>query len=194
METITYTATQSAKTFNALIGGFFAVIGSLFLCCGLGVGLLALASFSNTTPGQSAENFAVMPLLACGFVAAGGLSVVGGVWTAIFAARGIQLQLTHDALIEKDGRRATTLRLADITRLSVDQGWQRTRSSTPGVRYWYVLVETARGGRVQLEITQDNYFGAFDAQKVMRDLLPRLPATTAVDPRIRDYITIGRIA
>jgi hypothetical protein len=158
------------------------------------VGLLALASFSNTTPGQSAENFAVMPLLACGFVAAGGLSVAGGVWTAIFAARGIQLQLTRDALIEKDGRRATTLRLADITRLSVDQGRRSTRSSTPGVRYWYVLVETASGEQIKLEITQDNYFGAFDAQKVMRDLLPRLPATTAVDPRIRDYITTGRMA
>ena len=86
------------------------------------------------------------------------------------------------------------MRLADIIRLSVDQGWQRARSSTPGVRYWYVLVETASGERVQLEITQDNYFGKFDVQKVMRDLLPRLSATTAVDPRIRDFITSGRMA
>ena len=194
METITYTATQRAKTFNALFGGFFAVIGSLFLCCGLGVGLLALGSFSNTAQGQSAESFAVMPLLACGFVVLGGLLVAVGIWAGVFAARRQQLQLTHDALIEKDGRRATTLGLADITRLSVDQGRQRTRSSTPGVRYWYVLVETARGERVQLEITQDNYFGTFDVQKVMRDLLPRLPATTAVDPRIHDYITTGRMA
>jgi len=194
METITYTATQSAKTFNTLIGGFFAVGGSLFLCCGLGVGLLALASFSNTAQGQSAESFAVMPLLACGFVALGGLLVAVGIWAGVFAARGQQLQLTHDALIEKDDRRLTTLRLADIIRLSVDQGRQVTRSGAPGVRYWYVLVETASGEQIKLEITQDNYFGAFDMQKVMRDLLPRLPATTAVDPRIRDYITTGRMA
>ncbi len=193
METITYTATQSAKTFNALFGGFFAVIGSLFLCCGLGVGLLALASFSNTAQGQSAENFAVMPLLACGFVALGGLLVAVGIWAAIFAARGKLLRLTPDALIEKDDGRSTTLRLADIIRLSVDQGRQATRS-TPGVRYWYVLIETAGGEQIKLEITQDNYFGTFDVQKVMRDLLPRLPATTAVDPRIPNYIAAGRMA
>ncbi|MEK7278663.1 MAG: hypothetical protein AAB427_15030, partial [Chloroflexota bacterium] len=125
METITYTAIQKAKTFNALIGGFFAIIGSLFLCCGLGVGVLALASFSNTAQGQSAESFAVMPLLACGFVALGGLFVAVGIWAAIFAARGKQLQLTPDTLIEKDDWRSTTLRLADIiedadTLLSVD--------------------------------------------------------------------------
>ncbi|MEK9165054.1 MAG: hypothetical protein AAB342_06805 [Chloroflexota bacterium] len=194
METITYTAIQKAKTFNALIGGFFAIIGSLFLCCGLGVGVLALASFSNTAQGQSAESFAVMPLLACGFVALGGLFVAVGIWAAIFAARGQQLQLTPDALIEKDDRRSTTLRLADIIRLSVDQGRQATRSGAPGVLYWYVLVETAGGEQIKLEITQDNYFGTFDAQKVMRDLLPRLPATTTVDPRIRNYIAVGRMA
>jgi hypothetical protein len=194
METITYIPTQRAKIFNAIFGGFFAVGGSVFFCCGLGVGVLSLASFSNTAQGQSAESFGVMPLLACGFVAMGSLFVAVGVWTAIFASRGNQLQLTPDGLIEKDGKRSTTLRLADIIRLSVDQGWQRTRSSTPGVRYWYVLVETTSGERIQLEITQDNYFGTFDVQKVMRDLLPRLPATTEVDPRIRDYITTGRMA
>lgn len=193
METITYTATQNAKTFNALFGGFFAVIGSLFLCCGLGVGILAVASLSNTAQGQSAENFAVMPLLACGFVVLGGLLVAVGIWAGVFAARGKQLQLTPDALIEKDDGRSTTVRLADIIRLSVDQGRQATRSGAPGVRYWYVLVETAGGELIKLEITQDNYFGTFDAQKVMRDLLPRLPATTAVDPRIPNYIAAGRM-
>ncbi len=194
METITYTPTQSAKTFNALFGGFFAVIGTLFLCCGLGVGILALASFSNITQGQTAESFAVMPLLACGFVALGGLFVIVGVWTAIFAARGKQLRLTPDALIEKDGGRSTTLRLAGIIRLNVDQGWQTTRSGAPGTRYWYVRVETAGGERIQLEITQGNYIGTFDVQKVMRDLLPRLPATTEVDPRIHNYLATGRMA
>src|SRR3972149_1483971 len=117
METITYTATQRAKTFNALFGGFFAVIGSLFLCCGLGVGLLALGSFSTTAQGQTTENFAVMPLLACGFVALGGLLVAVGIWAGVFAARGKQLQLTPATLIEKDDRRSTTLRLGDIRRL-----------------------------------------------------------------------------
>lgn len=194
MQTITYTATKSAKKFNALIGVFFAVIGFLFFCFGLGAGLLTMVSDSNATQGLSTESSAVLPLLACGFLTAGGLSVTGGVWAAIFAARGIQLQLTLDALIEKDGRRSTTLRLADITRLSVDQEWQRTRTSTPGVRYWYVLIETGRGGRIQLDITQENYFGKFDVQKVMSDLLPRLPATTIVDERIHEYLSTGRMA
>ncbi len=194
METITYTPTQSAKTFNTLIGGFFAVLGAVFLCCGLGVGILALASFSRLPQGQQAEGFAVMPLLACAFVVVGGLAAAGGVWTVLFAGRGAQLQLTHEALIEKKGRRSTILRLVDIIRLSVNQGWQSTRPGTPGVRYWYVLIETASGARIQLEITQDNYFGAFDVQKVLRDLLPRLPATTEVDARLRDYMTTGRMA
>ncbi len=193
METITYTPTQSAKTFNALFGGFFAVMGSVFVCGGLGVGALMLL-FSSATQEPSAQNFAVMPLLACGFIAMGGLFVTVGVWIAIFAARGKQLRLTPDALIEKDGGRSTTLRLAGIIRLSGDQGWQTTRSGAPGVPYWYVRVETASGERIQLEITQGNYTGTFDVQKVMRDLLPRLPATTEVDPRIHNYLATGRMA
>ncbi len=193
METITYTPTRSAKTFNALFGGFFAVMGSVFVCSGLGVGALMLL-FSSAAQEPSAQNFAVMPLLACGFIAMGGLFVIVGVWTAFFAARGKQLRLTPDALIEKDGGRSTTLRLAGIIRLSGDQGWQTTRSGAPGTRYWYVGVETASGERIQLEITQGNYIGTFDVQKVMRDLLPRLLATTEVDPRIHNYLATGRMA
>jgi hypothetical protein len=193
MEAITYTPTKGAKTFSAIFGGFFAIIGGLFLCCGCGVGAMALASYSNAAQGQNAESLGVLPLLACGFVALGGLFASAGIWVAIFAARGNQLQLSPNALIEKNGGRSTALGLADIIRLNVDQGWQTTSSGTPGVRYWYVLIETASGERIKLEITQDNYIGMFDVQRVMRDLLPRLPATTAVDQRIRDYVVTGRM-
>jgi hypothetical protein len=194
METITYAPTQRAKTFNALFGGIFAAFGGLFVCCGLGAGALALAMVSNDAQGQAAQSVGVIPYLACGFVALGGLAAVAGIWTAIFAARGHQLQMTTDALVEKDGKRLSTLRLADITRVSADQGRQATRSGAPGVRYWFVLVQTASGQQIKLDITQDNYVGTFDVQKVMRDLLPCLPAATAVDPRIRDYVAVGRMA
>ena len=186
MKPTTYTPTQKSKTFNLIIGLFFTFIGGIFSCVSCLLPLLYIAMIRASPSGDPSLIFGPLIALACGTMF--GLLFVGvGVWAAFFAEKNIKLELTADSLNYYEGNKVTSLKLAEISKLSVHEAWQKR------VHYWYIRIEDRNGTWIDLEITQDNYFGTFDVQTVLRDLLPRLTSQTQMEMRIKNYIETGRI-
>ncbi len=186
MEPITYTPTQKSKTFNLIVGSFFIFIGGIFSCVSCLLPLLFIAMIRVSPSGDPSLIFGSLIALACGTMF--GLLFVGvGVWAAFFAEKNIKLELTADSLSYYEGSKVTSLKLAEISKLLVHEAWQKR------VHYWYIRIEDRNGTWIDLEITQDNYFGTFDAQTVLRDLLPRLTSLAQIVTRINKYIETGRM-
>jgi hypothetical protein len=180
---ITYAATKV----SSLVPWVFMGIGALFI----GVGLLFTIVFLFVFP-PIALVFLLFSLFGVVFVALGGWR-----W---YSNRQQRLQLTPQALVSFSRGKRFQLPLAEISGISAREGvyWAKDPLSQVDIqtqhRYWIARIETRAGNYLDLDVTQGGYIGLFDVPRVLRDLLPRLPTSVQVDPRIQSYLATGRIA
>ncbi|MEJ5312400.1 MAG: hypothetical protein WHX52_21760 [Anaerolineae bacterium] len=114
------------------------------------------------------------------------LAVLWGVW-AIYAS-----QIQKEAILTPEtfsyGRRGrlTTIRLAEIARITQKSPWWDE------FRDWVITIETVDQQKISFTVHRLKWEG-FDYQAILRDLLARLPSTAQVDPKVRIFAETGKI-
>lgn len=184
-DTITYAPTQQSQTFNTGVNIFLIALGSLFFIvgCFLSVGLFFI--------------FPPAILVTCG-LAVIGLGLAGFIAWRWYNTGKQELQLSSQTLRRLMGKETFVVTLAQVTRLQVLQGsnWYTDPSTNMRrqVYYWYIRIEDEGGHYIDLDITQGGHIGMYDVPRILRDLLPRLPASAQIDPRIQAYLSTGQMA
>lgn len=178
--TVIYSPTPESRRFALLVGLFFMVVGGALVCLFTALGGMAVALTSRGPPGEAPPLGGA--ILCCGAPLALAIAALG-VRTAFFSARGQQVVLDAERITHEEH----ALPLERIVRVAAHQGWQRR------VPFWTVRVEDDAHGVIGLEVTQDRWVGTFDVRRILRDLLPRLPAACVVDPRVRAYAEGARM-
>ncbi len=196
METTIYRPDPGRRKGKQVMGTAFIVLGALLgllLFCGGGAALvLALAlGLVQALP-------VVIPLMLLGALA--GPSFVGlGLFFRRKAGEEVRIELTPDRFVYVEGEETTTLALEEIR--AVEGLWNPGRWSThrqttdkvyhyPG--YWTVIIRDERGREVRLDVPVPGLMVPFDVVPILRDLLPRLPSTTYVDPHVADLAATGK--
>jgi len=118
------------------------------------------------------------------------LVVLMAVW-AIYAGQ-IQMEaiLTPETFSYGRRGRLTTIRLADVARIT-----QKTRWIEPPE--WVITIESVDRQKISFSPAR-RLFGrrwvGFDYQAILRDLLLRLPSTAQVDQKVRIFAETGRFS
>lgn len=174
------------------MGGFLIIagggLGCLFLVIGLLVGPLYSANVAQDPLAEVIPGY-LFPCLALVF----GLGSAGlGVWLIRRPHRG-WLELTEDELVLISGRQSTALRLVDIERLSIVPKDSQTGRVPSGLGSWLVHIEDRADQAINLAIGEPGHLATYDVVPILRDLLPRLPATTVVDDQVFHFLETGRV-
>lgn len=179
---IVYRPTQVSSAIPLVfvgVGLLFAAVGLLFTI----IFVFVFAPIALVT--------LLLVLFGVGFAAFGGWR-----W---YSNKQQRLELNSQALLSfsKNGR--FQLPLAEISFISIREGFYRAQDPLSSIdlatqhRYLMVRIESNSGAYLDLDVSQGGYVGLYDVARVLRDLIPRLPATVQIDPRVHEYVTAGRI-
>lgn len=187
METITYTPLTGYKTSNVVLGTMLALLGSLLLCVSCLAPVVALTSMPPNWWGDPILLSATSVAILCGSLL--GLLPLGfGVRLLFFAKPNAKIELTEEALIYKQGRKVTKVQLAELKKLAT-----RIEYTKRGVKYWVIRLQDQQDAFIDLDVSQDEYVGLFDAQAIVRDTLNRLRTPAQMEMRIKKFLETGRL-
>ncbi len=186
MSTVTYKPNPGRLLGRRIFGAVLALGGGgLGLVILLG-GILTLPLFleaDKAHPGARLWGF-LFPLVGLVFL----MGFVGaGVMVAFRHARD-RVHLTSDSIVYARSKTRTTLPLPEISRV---QGKFVRNPRVPG--HWVLSISGRSGDSIELDIGQQGYLAMFDVMPIAKELLPRLPASAEIDPRIRDYAATGQV-
>lgn len=195
MDTIVYRPDPGRRTGKQVMGIAFIVLGAvlgLLLFCGGGAALVLLLAI-GLVPALPV----VIPVMLLGALV-GPIFVGLGLLFRRQAGDEARIELTSDRFVYVEGEEMTTLALEEIR--AVEGIWNPGRWSThwqttdnayhyPG--YWTVLIRDEGGQEVRLDVPVPGLLVPFDVLPILRDLLPRLPATAYVDPYVADLVATG---
>lgn len=181
MESIRY---PYQKNKLALAVGVFL----LFLFGSVPCGVLALLLSFLLNPSEAYAQLRSTPVWTLiGICGLSFLALLIPIWI-IYAS-----QVPREAILTPEtfsyGRRGrlTTIRLAEIARITARRDWWDETLD------WVITIETVRQQKLSLRQTL-RYLGGFDYRAILRDLLPRLPATAQVDPKVYHFVETGRFS
>ena len=195
METTVYHPDRGRRTGKQIMGIAFIVLGAvlgLLLFCGGGAALVLVLA-SGLLPALPV----VIPVMLVGALV-GPLFVGLGLFFRRKAEEETRIEMTPDRFVYVEGEERTVLRLEEIR--AVEGIWNPGRWSThwqttdtayhyPG--YWTVVIRDDAGQEVRLDVPVPGLMVPFDVIPILRDLLPRLPATAYVDPYVADLVATG---
>ncbi len=180
MESITYPYRDN--TLGLIAGLMLLCLALLLLCLFVMLSGLLLLNLSNApaAPRSLQTGLALAGMGGFGLL----LAVVGG--AAVYASRRkMEAILTSETFTYGPRGRSTTIRLADITRITA-KTWYWSEDLD-----WVVTIESAAGQKISFAprslLFRRPYWSRFDYQAILRDLLPRLPVTAQVDVSVSDY-------
>ncbi len=183
---LTFKPNPGRLTAQRVIGLALAVGGGGLGCCFLLVGVLLLPVLLNaeSTSGGSALWGLVFPVAGLLFL----VFFVGMGAALALSHTGELVQLTAGSIVHAQGKSSTALPLTEITNLQVRYapGYR-----TPG--HWVLVISGQSGQLIELDIPQPGYLAAFDVLPILRELLPRLPCTVRIDPRVQGYAATGQM-
>ncbi len=197
METLTYTPDpkliQGKRTLGAVLTALGAGVAAISLCGG-SVGLILVLAV-GLIPG--------LPLIAV--VSVGGLLVgltfvaIGMVVRKKMASGAERIRITAAEFVYATPAGVTTMPLAEIA--EIEGVWNKgewspnrmgsevSRHYMPG--HWTIVIRDRQGQEVSLDVSNAGLLTTFDVVPILRGLLPRLPASTVVDPYVRDLAETG---
>lgn len=181
MESITYPYREN--TFGLIAGVMLLCLALLLLCLFVMLSGLLLLNPSNASAApRGLQNWLVLAGIG-GFGLL--LAIAGG--AAVYASRRkMEAVLTPETFTYGPHGRSTTLRLAEITRITA-KTWYWSEDLD-----WVVTIESSTGQKISFAprslLFRRPYWSRYDYQAILRDLLPRLSATAQVDASVHNYV------
>jgi hypothetical protein len=185
MEPLVFKPDRSRNSARRIFGGVIDVSGGGLGCL---VFLAGLFMIPVAVEGAKANRGALWLLMlpAAGLL----LLLVFSAFGAVLAFTGAadRIVLSAEAITHQSGKATTRLSLHEITKLGAT--WVR---DAPRVGHWELVISANSGGRIALGIAQGAYLAIFDVQAILKALLPLLPGTVEINPRIQAYASTGRV-
>lgn len=136
------------------------------------------------------QNIALIFLAFCGLGLMGLLSGLLGLVALYAFALPQAASLTAETFTYGHCRHPRVLRLAEIVHL-------RGRTELLYRRVtWVVTITDSQGRQIRMPVGSGLYrntYSNFDYQTILRDLLPRLPATAQVEPGVQHFVATGTL-
>lgn len=185
MEPLIFKPDRSRNTARRVFGTAIGLGGGGLGCAFLLIGLLLIpVALEGAKTNKGALWLFMVPAAGLLFIL-----VFGGFAIVLWRTGASEcVVLSAEAIALDSGKAATTLYLHEIASLSVTWVWD-----SPRVAHRALVITAQSGGRIELGIAQGAYLAIFDVRPILKALLPLLPVTVQIDPRIQTYAATGRM-
>ena len=183
MEPVVFKPDRSRNAARRIFGGVLGIggggLGCLFFLAGL---FMIPVALDGAKTNKGALWLLMIPIAGLLFM----LVFAGFGAVLVFTGASDRIVVSAEAITHKSGKATMTLSFQEIASLDTTWVWD-----SPKAGHWALVISAHSGGRIELGIAQGAYLAFFDVQAILKALLPLLPATVQIAPRIQAYASTG---
>lgn len=158
----------------------------------LAIGVIAIAVSLAATAAPSTATIAAYGGIAC----TGGIGLIVALTVLLRVRQPIQVEVTPDRLIWREGPRIATLEYDEVERIELVRDRKRHRDGSM-IQFPVVRFIENDGEMMEFEISFDDHgkvhYGRFDAHAITQAVLPYLRNQAMVSPMVDEFVSTGMV-